>query len=55
MAPRKPAAAQREQHQGTSACYFQEVDVWPGMWKGKEGRVGLKEQGLLSAEKAGDT
>lgn len=44
VAPSKPAAAQREQWQGTSARHCQELDVWPGMRKGKEGRVGLKEQ-----------
>lgn len=44
VAPNKPATAPREQWQGTSARHCQGLDVWPGMWKGKEGRVGLKEQ-----------
>lgn len=44
VAPSKLAAAQREQWQGTSACHCQELDVWPGVWKGKEGRVELKNK-----------
>lgn len=44
LAPSKPVAAQREQWRRTLARRCQEMDVWPGMWQGREGRVGLWEQ-----------